>query len=91
MCELTCGHILTMRLVFSTLIFSKINGHDRNVFKYSRLTGYRGNEHEGGQQEITRQNKNHIKIASSALQRTLHPACGEGPVAEEGSHLPAQL
>ena len=47
-------------LVFSTLKFSKINGHDRNVFKYSRLTGYSGNEHEGGQQEIMRQNKNHI-------------------------------
>ena len=63
-------------LVFSTLKFSKINGHDRNVFKYSRLTGYSGNEHEGGQQEIMRQNKNRIKVASSALQRILHPACG---------------
>ena len=76
-------------LVFSTLKFSKINGHDRNVFKYSRLTGYSGNEHEGGQQEIMRQNKNHIhiskffKIGESALQQILHPAFGEGPVAEE--------
>ena len=76
-----------MRLVFSTLKFSKINGHDRNVFKYSRLTGYSGNEHEGGQQEIMRQNKNHIhiskffKIGESALQQILHPAFD--PVAEE--------